>query len=114
PRCASPTAILAVKVDFPTPPLPEATAKTLVKEDSPNGFFGRFAVNCSCNATRCGGVITDNTTATLPSTTGARAFTTSVSIVERIGQPWMVNRMVTVTWSWSTSTRATMPKVVTG
>ncbi len=92
PRLASATARLTVSEDLPTPPLPDATAYTLVSEPGlANGisFSARAGPrSCSCSALRCSGLITSRSTRTpVTPSSGETAAVTSRVIVSRSGQP---------------------------
>ena len=110
---------LTVTLDLPTPPLPEATAKTLVSEPgrakgmSRTGLSPRSSV---CRAWRCSVLITSSSTSTCE--TPGRAPTAVVTrsvMVSFIGQPLTVRKMPTrATPSGPTSADLTMPSSVTG
>src|SRR5437762_7088955 len=101
PRSASATATLTVTDDLPTPPLPDATAYTLVSDPGrANGISFAWAPprTRSCNWRRCASSITSSTTWTsLTPLTAETAAVTSLVIVSRIGQPGTVSQTPTVT-----------------
>ena len=91
PAAASAAARFTVTEDLPTPPLPLATASTLVSDAGwANGITGsgRPPRSCVCMAFRCSSLITSRVTRA-PETPGS-AVTASVTrevMVSRIGQP---------------------------
>ncbi|CNU89097.1 Uncharacterised protein [Mycobacterium tuberculosis] len=94
PRTAIAAARLTVTVDFPTPPLPEATAYTRVKESGcANGMTGSRVSprNCLRSSVRCSSLITSKLTRTaeVPGTSATARVTRSV-ISDFFGQPAMV------------------------
>jgi hypothetical protein len=119
PSAARATARLAVTDDLPTPPLPDATANTLVIDPGcENGMTGSPAPPRSFERSdeRCSGVITPSSTSTpdTPSTAVAAAVT-SLTSVDFIGQPATVRSTPTATCPPSaTSTDRTMPRSVMG
>ena len=105
--------------DLPTPPLPLATASTLVSDAGwANGITGsaRPPRSCVCMALRCSSLITSRVTRT-PETPGS-AVTASVTrevMVSRIGQPATVRYTLTSTRPpAATETDLTMPSSVMG
>src|SRR4051812_48702585 len=121
PLAASEAARLTVTDDLPTPPLPDATAKTRVSDDGlANGTSRSTAPDCArrffCRSCRCWSDITSRATETLvtPSTLPTAAVTSRV-IVSRIGHPATVRYTPTVTRpSAAMSTDFTMPRSVIG
>src|SRR4029453_15344418 len=121
PWAARPAARLTVTEDLPTPPLPEATARTLVVESSPQKviFF------CSCApgprrrvtmAWRWSSVITPRSTLT-PVTPGSgdTAAVTSLGMRSLSGQPATVSNTSTATRPLSSiETSLTMSRSVMG
>jgi hypothetical protein len=90
PRWARATARFTVSEDLPTPPLPEATAYTRVREPGlANGisFSGRSGPrSCSCRPRRCSALITSRSTRTsVTPSSGETAAVTSRTIVSRSG-----------------------------
>src|SRR6516162_3712155 len=119
PEAASAAARLTVTEDFPTPPLPLATAYTRVSDDGcANGITGsgRPPRSWPCSAFRCSSLITSSATRT-PETPGsaATASVTLLVMVSRIGQPATVRYTPTCTSPPSAiSTDFTMPSSVMG
>ena len=98
PERAIETARLTVTEDLPTPPLPEAIAKTLVSEPGWAKGISRAAWpprSVACSAERCSSFITPKSTWTsvTPGTVRTAAVTSLVR-VSRIGQPETVSRML--------------------
>src|SRR5829696_3246852 len=119
PRAARDAARFTVTDDLPTPPLPEATAYTLVNEPgSANGMRGSAASPRSWrrSAVRCSSLITSSCTRTsLTPSTPRTAAVTSLVIRSRIGQPATVSQTATDTTPPSpTETSLTMPSSVIG
>ncbi|SKZ35761.1 Uncharacterised protein [Mycobacteroides abscessus subsp. abscessus] len=94
PRCARAVARFTVTDDFPTPPLPDATAYTLVSEPGcANGMTGSALSPRSFlrSSVRCSSSITSRSTRIVPTPgTSATAFSTRPEISVRIGQPDVV------------------------
>ena len=94
PRAAIAAARLTVTVDFPTPPLPEATAYTRVSELGwANGMTGSRASprNCLRSSVRCSSLITSSVTLTAPVPgTSATALATRSVISVFFGQAAVV------------------------
>ena len=105
--------------DLPTPPLPDATAITVVSESARANGISRSVwppLSMSRRATRCSSLITPSSTST-PLTPGitATAAVTSRVRVSRIGQPLTVSSTRTrARPSASTSTLSTIPRSVIG
>src|SRR5215472_18711522 len=119
PEAARAAARLTVTEDLPTPPLPLATAYTLVSDAGwANGITGsaRPPRSWLCNAFRWSSLITSSSTWT-PETPGS-AVTASVTLevmVSRIGQPATVRYTPTCTRPpVPTDTDFTMPSSVIG
>src|SRR4051812_3654307 len=127
PRCASATARLVVTDDLPTPPLPDATSSTRVRDDaSAKGMVRPCAWPCAgcepavaagspCRPVRracsSSGVITVNSTVT--ALWGSRPLIASVtrrSISARRGHPGTVSAISTPTDPEARSTRFTIPR----
>src|SRR5260221_2709685 len=119
PAAASATARFTVTDDLPTPPLPLATAYTLVSE---SGLANGITRSCLpprrllCRERRCSSLITSSSTRTrdTPSSLLTAAVTSRV-IASRIGQPATVSQTSTRTVpSPATSMFLTMPSSVIG
>jgi len=110
---------LTVTLDFPTPPLPDATAYTRVSELGwANGMTGSRASprNCLRSSVRCSSFITSRRTFTapVPGTSATASLTRSVISVF-FGQLAVVRLIVTSTLpSRPTSTSLTIPSSVMG
>ena len=124
PCFASASAKFTVTDDLPTPPLPEATAITLVRfPGCANGicFAGLPPRSMVRMASRCSSFITPSSTAiSRTPSTARRAVVTRVVISERIGQPETVRSTRTatsppsVTWMSSTMPRSVMGRRISG
>src|SRR5580765_506908 len=116
PRPSNAAARFALRVDLPTPPLPLATAITRVERSSWMPFVRSVTVprRRAVRALRSSGVITPNSSETrcTPST-GASAWATCCSKLERSGQPATVRAIPTVTSPPSTRTPRTMSSSTT-
>ena len=105
--------------DLPTPPLPDATAYTRVREPGFAKGISRSALpprSCVRSAARCSSLITPSVTSTAvtPGTLASAAVVSLVS-VSFMGQPETVSKIVTATRPVSsTVTLSTMPSSVTG
>src|ERR1700729_373583 len=119
PAAAMATARFTVTDDLPTPPLPLATAYTLVSESGwANGMTrcGWPPRSVACSSLRCCSLITSSSTRTrrTPSSLLTAAVTSRV-MVSRSGQPATVRKTSTRTVpSRPTSTFLTMPRSVIG
>ena len=113
------SARLTVTEDLPTPPLPDAIAKTFVREPGCEKGISRCALpplSTSLSPDRCSAVITPSvrSTSVTPST-ARRAPLTSRVMVSLSGQPATVRSTVSRTSpESSTSTDSTMPRSVIG
>src|SRR6266545_5007713 len=119
PAAASAAARLTVTEDFPTPPLPLATAYTRVSEESlANGISRSWRPPRSwlCRPRRCSSLITSSSTRT--AATPGSSLTAPVTarvMVSRIGQPATVSHTSTrIVPSSPTCTFLTMPSSVIG
>ena len=101
PRAAIAAARLTVTLDFPTPPLPEATAYTRVREPGwANGMTGSRESPRSClrSSVRCSSFITSSVTLTAPVPgTSATAWLTLSEISVFFGHAEVVR--YTSTWT---------------
>jgi hypothetical protein len=120
PRLARAAARLTVTLDLPTPPLPLATAYTLVREPGwANGMTGSAAAepprSVACKALRCSSDITPKSmlTEVIPGILVTAAVMSVVSLSRR-GQPATVSRSSTLTWLSATVKPLTMPRSVIG
>jgi len=117
PRAAIAAARLTVIEDFPTPPLPEATAYTRVRLPGLLNTISRVGPRKdSRKVVRCSSFMTSNCTDT-PVTPGTllTAAVTRSTISVRMGHPLTVSSTVTATRpSAAMSTDATMPNSVIG
>src|SRR5438094_7456421 len=111
PSAARAQARFTVTLDLPTPPLPEATAITVVFPSVKNwGCSGRPPRRLVTRAPRSSSDIVPRTTWTCSTPdSGATAAVTSVSMRSRRGQPSMVSRTVTVTVASSMRMSFSMP-----
>src|SRR5437660_7100286 len=97
PLAASAAARLTVTLDLPTPPLPDATAYTLVREPGwANGMTGSAPDpprSLACSPLRCSSDITPKATRTelIPGTEPTAAGMSLLSVA-RSGQPATVSR----------------------
>ena len=113
------SARLTVTEDLPTPPLPEAIAKTLVSEPGWANGISRWALpslSSSLSPPRCSALMTPRvrSTSVTPGTARTAALT-SLVIVSFIGQPATVSSTVSRTTPGpSTSTDSTIPRSVIG
>src|ERR671929_1033932 len=120
PRLASAAARLTVTDDFPTPPLPEATAYTRVSEPGwANGMTGSAASvprTVRRSSARCSSLITSSATCTeVTPGTADTAWVTRLVMVSRMGQPATVRYTSTATEpSAPIRTSLTMPSSVSG
>ena len=107
--------MLTVTVDFPTPPLPDATASTRVVAGNWTPRTSAPPRSCVVSAARSSGDITSNSSDTEPTSgNDATCCCTWSSKLERSGQPATVSAIVTVTALPSIRTSRTMPSSVTG
>ena len=117
PRWAIATARLAVRDDFPTPPLPEAMAMIrVVLPGRLNGISLVGPCNCSLRTLRCSSLITSSSTVTsvTPGTVATAARTRS-TMVSCIGHDETVRYTPTVTAPVAViSTDFTIPTSVMG
>ena len=116
PFWANATAKLTVKEDFPTPPLPDAIANTLVFESGrTNGISRSGPRNCNFNFARCSSLITSSSTITFETPSILEtAFSTLETIDSRIGQALIVRKTATVTSDPFIEIDLTMPSSVIG
>ena len=110
PSPARAAARFAVIEDLPTPPLPEVTAMTLVRESGREKGIsrsGRPPLSFSRRALRCSSSMTPISTLTCstPSSAPTRAVT-SFEMAVRSGQPAVVRRTLTCTTAPSMRTRS--------
>ena len=117
-RCAIATAMFAVILDFPTPPLPDPMRKIRVRVSASNGFVrgGLPARNFSMSEARSPSVMTDRDTRIASSLAKLEAADrTSRSILSLAGQPTTVSFTSISTWPAEViSARPIMPSSVSG
>jgi hypothetical protein len=119
PSAAIARARLTVTDDLPTPPLPEAIAKTLVSDPGWAKVMSRWALpplSTSLRPARCSADMTPSvrSTSVTPSTPRTAAFTSRL-MVSLSGQPATVRSTVRRTApASSTSTESTIPRSVIG
>ena len=118
PSAARATAKLAVRVDLPTPPLPEPTKKMFVRVSLSKGlcFMGFPPRSLIFSASRSAGVITESLMlADLMPFTFSTAALDSLSILREAGHPVMVSFISTsATPSGETEISPTMSSSVRG
>src|SRR3954447_15957123 len=115
PRAARAAAMLTVRVDLPTPPFPEATARTRVVAGNWTPRTSAPPRSCVVSAARSSGDITSNASETdvTPGSVATCSCTWS-SKLERSGQPATVSAIMTATAPPSIVTSRTIPSSVTG
>src|SRR3954447_9879510 len=115
PRAARAAAMLTVRVDLPTPPFPEATARTRVVAGNWTPRTSAPPRSCVVSAARSSGDMTSNASVTdvTPGSVATCSCTWS-SKLERSGQPATVSAIMTATAPRSIVTSRTIPSSVTG